>query len=49
MYSAADAGSAGVGRYGFESNEPTGIIMACEAGRIPVGITIGVHAAARHG
>jgi hypothetical protein len=34
----ADAGSAGVGRCGMNRNRnPIGIIMAREAGRIPIG------------
>jgi hypothetical protein len=36
--SGADAGSAGVGRYGADRNvRPIEIIMACEAGRISIG------------
>ncbi len=35
---AADAGSAGVGRHGWDRNvRPIEIIMACEAGRISIG------------
>jgi hypothetical protein len=35
---AADVGSAGIGRYGSDRKvEPIEIIMACEAGRISIG------------
>jgi hypothetical protein len=35
--SAADAGSAGVGRYGSDREKPIEISMALEAGRISIG------------